>query len=53
MIGRSCAAFWISEEAIRAWQYQGPTQQGGQYTYSDLAIETCLSLRLLYSLALR
>jgi IS5 family transposase len=32
---------------------RGPAQQGAQYTYSDLAIESCLRLRLVYSLALR
>lgn len=50
---RGSLTFWLSEEAIRAWHYAGPAQQGGQTLYSDLAIETCLSLRLVYSLALR
>lgn len=53
LIGRGSVTFWISEEALSAWHYEGPTQQGGQYTYSDLAIETCLGLRLVYSLPLR
>lgn len=50
---RGSLTFWVSEEAIEAWRYTGPRQQGGQITYSDLAIETCLSLRLVYSLGLR
>lgn len=50
---RGSLTFWFSEEALRSWHYRGPAQQGGQYTYSDLAIETCLGLRLVYSLALR
>jgi hypothetical protein len=50
---RGSLTFWLSEEAMEAWRYTGPTQQGGQTLYSDLAIETCLSLRLVYSLALR
>ncbi len=53
LIGRGSLTFWISEEVIRGWTYQGPTQQGGQYRYSDPRMETCLSLRLVYSLALR
>jgi hypothetical protein len=44
---------WISEEALRGWLYEGPTQQGAQYTYSDFAIETCLSLRAVFGLAFR
>ncbi|MBA4160407.1 MAG: IS5 family transposase [Gemmatimonadetes bacterium] len=50
---RGSLTLWISEEAIQAWLYTGPKQQGAQYTYSDLAIESCLRLRLVYSLALR
>jgi hypothetical protein len=50
---RGSLTFWISEEAIRAWRYTGAAQQGGQTVDSDLAVETCLSLRLVYSLALR
>ena len=50
---RGSVTFWMSEEARDAWHYSGPAQQGGQIVYSDLAIETCLSLRLVYSLALR
>lgn len=50
---RGSLTFWISEEAMDAWHYAGSPQQGGQTLYSDLAIETCLSLRLVYSLGLR
>jgi hypothetical protein len=44
---------WISEEALEGWLYEGPTQQGAQFTYSDFAIETCLSLRAVFGLAFR
>jgi hypothetical protein len=50
---RGSLTYWISEDAVAAWEYQGPRKRGGQVVYSDLAIETCLSLRLVYSLALR
>ena len=41
---------WLSSEAIAAWT---PRRRGGQRRYSDLAIETALTLRLLYHLPLR
>ncbi len=50
---RGSLTFWLNEEAIAAWRYAGPTQQGGPITYLDLAIEACLRLRLVYSLGLR
>lgn len=50
---RGSLTFWMSEEAIGAWRYQGPQKQGGERIYSELAIESCLRLRLVYSLALR
>ena len=36
-----------------AWRYQGPTQRGAQFQYSDLAIECLLTLRAVYHLTLR
>lgn len=50
---RGSITLWISEEALREWRYQGEPRRGGQPTYSDLAIESCLTLRLLYHLPLR
>lgn len=44
---------WIDEQVLDRWLYEGPTQQGAQYTYSGFAIETCLSLRLIFGLGLR
>jgi hypothetical protein len=45
--------FWISEQALAGWLYEGPTQQGAQFTYDEIAIETCLSLRAVYGLTFR
>ena len=42
-----------SAEAIAAWTASRSGRQGGQRRYSDLAIETALTLRLLYHLPLR
>ena len=50
---RGQVTVWFSPEAVQAWAYQGPAQRGAQFVYSDLAIETALTLRLIYHLALR
>ena len=50
---RGDVTLWFSTEAVAAWSYQGPPQRGAQFRYSDLAIETALTLRLLYHLPLR
>lgn len=44
---------WFSEDAIEEWYYEGPREQGGKIKYSELAIETCLTLRQVYHLGLR
>ena len=44
---------WLSAEAIAAWTPRRSGRRGGQRRYSDLAIETALTLRLLYHLPLR
>lgn len=43
----------MSEEVLDAWLYTGPPQRGAQFHYSDLAIETALTLRKLFKLPLR
>jgi hypothetical protein len=50
---RGSVTLWFSPEAVQAWGYQGPAQRGAQFVYSDAAIETALTLRLIYHLALR
>jgi hypothetical protein len=50
---RGSLTIWISEDALEQWLYDGPTQQGAQYTYSDVAIETCLKLRAVFRLPFR
>lgn len=50
---RGSLTFWISKEALEQWG-AGPTgRRGGQPLYSDLAIETCLTVRMVYHLPLR
>lgn len=53
LIQRGSLTLWVSQEVIDGWKYDGENQHGGQFTYSDLAIETCLKLRLVYHLGLR
>ncbi len=50
---RGSITLWISEEAVAQWCYQGKRNRGGKLVYSALAIETGLTLRLIFHLALR
>jgi hypothetical protein len=50
---RGSVTIWFSSEALQAWGYQGPAQRGAPFVYSDVAIETALTLRLIYYLAIR
>ena len=44
---------WFSEEALAGWRAQPRKTPGGQAHYSGLAIETALTLRAVFKLALR
>ena len=50
---RGDVAVWVSPEAVATWEPAGVGTRGGQRKYSDLAIETALTLRLLFRLPLR
>lgn len=52
---RGSLTIWFSEEAIAAWEQasSGLLKRGRQKQYSDLAIETSHTLRLIYKLGLR
>jgi len=50
---RGDVTVWFSEEAIAAWTPQGNGRGGGQQRYSDFAIETALTLRVVFHLSLR
>ncbi len=50
---RGDVTIWLSEAAIAAWTPTGNGRIGGQQKYSDLAIETALTLRIVFRLALR
>ena len=44
---------WFSAEAIEAWRAPTSGTPGGQCVYSDIAIETALTVRSVYHLGLR
>lgn len=50
---RGSITIWISKEALELWKYTGPKLKGGQKKYSDLGIETSLTIRKVYHLKLR
>ena len=50
---RGRITLWISEDAVKSWEYKGPREQGGKIIYSDLAIETCLTIKQVLHLKLR
>src|SRR5512135_1578322 len=53
LVRRGSPTVWVDEEALDAWAYQGPAQWGGQYLYSDTAIQCPLTLRAVFHLPLR
>src|SRR5471032_1502774 len=50
---RGSLTMWINEAALDAWAAAPRSTPGGQATYSDSAIQTCLMLRTAFKLALR
>ena len=44
---------WISSDLSDHWMWEGKSKRGGQYVYSDVAIELCLTIGKVHSLALR
>ncbi len=50
---RGRITLYMSQEAIQGWHGQKNGKRGGQYVYSDIAIETVLLLKSVYRLAYR
>ena len=50
---RGSLTIWLSDQALTQWQHQGPPQRGAQYRYSELAIQTALTVKAIYHLGLR
>ena len=53
LVRRGSLTVWLTDEAIAGWHAPATGKRGGQPTYSDLAIETGLALRLVLRLGLR
>ena len=53
LVRRGDVTVWLSPAAIAHWKPVGLGTRGAQLKYSDLAIETALTLRLLFHLPLR
>ena len=53
LVRRGDVTLWLSPEAIATWEPARIGTRGGQPKYSHLAIETALTLRLLFHLPLR
>lgn len=50
---RGSLMLWVTEEALAGWQAPRRTTRGGQPRYSNLAIETVLTLGCVFGLRLR
>ena len=50
---RGSLTVWFSEEVLQKWYWAGTPQQGAQCVYSDLAIETALTIKAIFHLPLR
>ncbi len=53
LVNRGDLTLWITPEAIKAWNAIATGHRGAPRKYSDLAIETALTVRLLFHLPLR
>ena len=53
LVQRGDVTLRLAPEAITTWAAAGVGKRGGQLQYSDLAIETALTLRLIFHLPLR
>ena len=48
LVERGNLTIWLSPDAIDKWKAKPTLRRGGQLKYSDLAIETALTLPLLF-----
>ena len=53
LVQRGDITVWLAPAAIATWEAVGVGTRGGQRQYSDLAIETALTFRLIFHLPLR
>ena len=53
LVRRGELTVWLTEEAIASWYAPATGERGGQPIYSAIAIETALTLRLVFHQPLR
>ena len=53
LVRRGAVTVWFTDEAIAAWHAPATGRRGGQPIYSTLAIETALTIRLVFHQPLR
>ena len=54
LVNRGNLTFWISDKVLQEWKHKNDEgRQGRPFQYSDLAIETLLTVRELYQLPYR
>lgn len=50
LVKRGALTLWVDEAVASQWWHEGPKQRGAQPTYSDMAIETVLTLKEVFHL---
>ena len=50
---RGDLTIWLSEDAIKTWRAPSSGKPGGQRVYANIAIETALTIRMVFHLPLR
>ena len=53
LVRRGDVTLWLTPDAIATWAAAGVGRRSGQLQYSDLAIETALTLSLIFHVPLR
>jgi hypothetical protein len=54
LVRRGDVTFWFSEDVVDAWEHENDAKKNGRpFTYSDVAIETLLTIRELFRLPYR
>ena len=53
LVSRGDITIWLFPKAVATWEPDGAGTRGAQRKYSDVAIETALTLRLIFHLPLR
>ncbi len=53
LVRRGSLTVWVDQEALDAWNHQGPPRWGARFVYSDTAIQCLLTIRAVFHLPLR